>query len=183
MFTEEHCQIIKEGGVGIIPTETVYGIICSALDEDAIMRIYDIKHRDKNKQMIVLVSGPEQLDQFGVWPDDKKKMQEIWQDERPTSIDVFVTESRHKLLTLGFGTIAFRVPKGFEELRQFVECTGPIVAPSANPQGENPATSFEMAQSYFGKTVDFYVDGGDRAGQASKVIRLEKDGSITIKRK
>lgn len=179
MFEQNFCKIITNGGVGVIPSETVYGIVGSAFNESAIRRVYALKGRDENKQAIVLLSNSEQLDQFSVQERDAQRMKELWQDERPTSIAVFVENDSYPLLTRGYGTIAFRVVKGFSELADFVACTGPIIAPSANLQGEPSATNIAMARQYFGDEVDFYADGGERNGQPSRVVRIEKDGTLT----
>jgi L-threonylcarbamoyladenylate synthase len=68
--------------------------------------------------------------------------------------------------------LALRIPDN-ELLQEVLSKTGPIVAPSANREGEEPAATVEVAKEYFGDTVDFYVDGGELKGEASTVISLE----------
>ena len=59
-------QTLASGGVGVIPTDTLYGLVGSALIPEAIDRIYDLKHRSSNKPLIVLISELSQLEQFGI---------------------------------------------------------------------------------------------------------------------
>jgi L-threonylcarbamoyladenylate synthase len=81
----------------------------------------------------------------------------------------------------GTKTLAFRLPSS-QSLRTLLIETGPLIAPSANPEGQAPAQNITEAKKYFGDLVDFYLDGGEIHGKASKVIKLHKDGSIHILR-
>jgi L-threonylcarbamoyladenylate synthase len=82
-------------------------------------------------------------------------------------------------------TLAFRLPLS-EDLRNLLLQTGPLVAPSANPEGLAPAKNITEAQNYFGppaqagNSVDLYIDGGEIVGKASKIIRLNDDGSVVV---
>jgi len=60
--------------------------------------------------------------------------------------------------------------------------TGPLIAPSANPEGLPPARNLEEAKGYFGDSVDMYMDGGEINGKASRLVKLRKDGSVVILR-
>ena len=80
----------------------------------------------------------------------------------------------------GTGTVAFRLPDD-AGLRALLRETGPLVAPSANPQGEPPAKTIEDAEGYFGDTVDFYVDGGLLDGEPSTLVKIE-NGNIVVLR-
>jgi L-threonylcarbamoyladenylate synthase len=57
-----------------------------------------------------------------------------------------------------------------ENLRNFLEISGPLVAPSANPQDKKPARNIDEARKYFGEGVDFYIDGGDLEGSPSTLV-------------
>jgi L-threonylcarbamoyladenylate synthase len=67
------------------------------------------------------------------------------------------------------------------ELRALLRETGPVIAPSANPQGMKPAGMIAEAKAYFGDTVDFYVDSGRLSGEPSTVVRVE-EGNLTVVR-
>ena len=61
---DELLDIVKKGGIAIIPTDTVYGIVCDALNEESVRRVYEIKNRDYSKAMIILVSDEDMLKKY-----------------------------------------------------------------------------------------------------------------------
>ncbi len=83
-------------------------------------------------------------------------------------------------MTRGTGSIAFRYPKD-ERLQEILKDTGPLVAPSANPEGMPPATTIEEAKKYFSESVDFYVDGGTRDAKPSSVIQFKDEKEIILR--
>ena len=71
-----------------------------------------------------------------------------------------------------------------EFLKKVVQAVGPVIAPSANPEGLEPARNIKEAKAYFGDTVDAYIDGGEvpEGVHASRIIKVNQDGSVTIVR-
>jgi L-threonylcarbamoyladenylate synthase len=67
-------------------------------------------------------------------------------------------------------------------LRDLLKKTGPLIAPSANKEKFRESENVDDAGKYFGNAVDLYVDGGSIRDRASKVIKLEKDGTLTVLR-
>jgi tRNA A37 threonylcarbamoyladenosine synthetase subunit TsaC/SUA5/YrdC len=59
-------EIIKKNGVGVLPTDTLYGLVGSAFSKEAVDRIYDLKSRNEKKSLIILISSIEDLEKFGV---------------------------------------------------------------------------------------------------------------------
>lgn len=158
--------ILQKGGVAVMPTDTLYGIVGSALNKSTVERIYKIRKRTRGKPCINLIGSLDELKKFDIAISPEQKVQ-IENFREPTS---FIINS-----------ISFRLPKN-EELRKLLLQTGPLVAPSANPEGLPPARNIDEAKKYFGSSVDLYIDGGEITGQPSKVIKLLKDGSISILR-
>lgn len=169
MKWDEALQSIWEGGIGIIPTDTLYGLVGSARLPEAVERIYAIKGRDENKPLIILIGSLDDLAYFkteqsaGV----REFLEENW--PAPLSVILSVPDGMHGHLHPLRGTLAFRMPRD-PELLAFLRSTGPLVAPSANPQGMTPARTIDEAQNYFGGTIDFYVDGGRLEGLPSTII-------------
>ncbi len=169
--------IIKNGGIGVLETDTIYGLVGSAFYPDVVNRIYQVKLRDITKPFIVLISDVEHLKYFGV-----KVTNELIKDIRnywPGSYSIILptTENeKFEYLTRGGGKICFRMPDR-NDLFELLDLCGPIVAPSANPEGKPPAKTIHEAYEYFGDTVDFYADAGyvDRA--ASKIVEFV-DGKL-----
>ena len=72
--------LLAKGGVGVIPTDTIYGIVGPALRKDAVERIYRLRKRDPGKPMIILISSADELSKFGIEPTPEalKVLQRVW---------------------------------------------------------------------------------------------------------
>ena len=179
---EKHIlELIVGGSVGIFPTDTLYGIVGSALNSGSVERIYQLRKREFHKPLIVLINDIKDLERFSVHLSAQQQavLEKLWPAQVSVILDCSDEKMRH--LHRGGGTIAFRMPKQ-EWLREFIRKTGPLVAPSANISGEKPAESITEARAYFGDEVDFYVDRGTMCSDPSTLIRLKQDGSFAILR-
>lgn len=178
---EEYADILKQGGVGVIPTDTIYGLVASAHNKVAIERLYTIKGRDIDKPYIILIRGIGDLEAFGahISPDAHRLIDTYWPG--PLTIIVPVREERYQYLHRGKQSLAFRMPKD-TLVQEMLEETGPLVAPSANPQGEKPADTIEDAKKYFGDAVDFYLDDGKREGCASTIVDCTEEKCTVIRK-
>ena len=174
-------KVLRENRVVVMPTDTLYGIVGSALNTDVVERIYNIRKRAPEKPCIVLIGSINELEKFSIkLPEEQKyKLNEYWKNASPTSIIVDCFDEKFSYLHRGTNTLAFRLPV-LEELRDLLLKTGPLIAPSANIEGLPPAENIYEAKKYFGDSIDLYVDGGEIKGRASKVIKLHKDDSVTI---
>ena len=177
-MSPENIEIIKNGGVGIIPTDTVYGIACSVFNKQALERLFKIKGRDENKPPVVLISSLEDLGLFGVEVGDQAKifMEKFW----PGKVSIiFNIKSELSYLDKGLG-LAIRFPND-ENVLKFLRQTGPFATSSANIQGQPPAKNIIEAKKYFSNEVDFYEDGGEFDSTPSTLVDLRGD-SIKILR-
>lgn len=166
---------LKKGDIGVIPTDTLYGIVASTRIPEAVERVYRIRGRDTEKPCIILLSDVQDLEEFGIMPTHAiaKFLQEQW----PGGISVVLpcASAQWTFLHRGTGTLAFRVPN-WSLLRSLLRETGPLIAPSANIQGQPPAQSIVDAQRYFEtQQVDFYVDAGILESEPSTLVRCEGD--------
>jgi L-threonylcarbamoyladenylate synthase len=170
----ENIKILKEGGVGVIPTDTIYGLVGSALSINAVEKISQLKKRSDGKGFIVLISSIEDLNIFGIEPSEKAKifMKKFWPGK--VSIEYFSSSPRFDYLKKVGGTIAFRLPSK-KNLIDLLKQVGPLVAPSANLEGLPPAKNIIEAQKYFGESVDFYEDGGELDSKPSTLVRIVGD--------
>jgi len=164
-------QQLKAGKVGVIPTDTLYGLVGSALNQEVVERIYRLRRRDTKKPMIILIGGIAELKKFGIKPDQitLKFLKRYWPGE--VSVVLRCPSKRWAYLHRGGGTLAFRWPKS-TALEKLLRQTGPLVAPSANWAGEPPAATVKQAQKYFSGEMDFYVNTGKLTGKPSTVVRL-----------
>lgn len=172
---------INEGGIGVIPTDTIYGIVGSALNEQAVEKIYTLRKRVTDKPFIILISSIDDLEKFEVKLSDSQKdfLEKNWPN--PLSIILPVAADKFQYLHRGKKSLAFRIPKD-SELIELLKETGPLVAPSANIEGEKPAETIEEAKTYFGNGVDFYIDRGTLTGEPSTLIELLENGNFNILR-
>lgn len=174
-------EILKRGGVGVLATDTLYGLVGSAFSLETVDRIYKLKQRDRAKPFIVLVSGIEDLEKFGVVLSEKlvENLKQYWPG--PYSILLPVTGKQFAYIHRGTNQMAFRIPDKADFLEILAQ-TGPLVAPSANIERMPPAQNIEEARNYFGAQVDFYVDSGELKNKASTILSFERD-EVIVKRK
>jgi len=174
-------RILREGGVVIMPTDTIYGIVGKALEKNTVERIYKIKKRNPEKPCIILIGNINELEKFSVilLEEQKKELEKYWPG--PVSIILDCTDDSFEYLHRGTKTLAFRLP-ALPTLRDLLFKVGPLIAPSANPEALPPAKNIEEAKKYFGDSVDLYIDGGEIEAKASKLIKLNNDGSIIVLR-
>ncbi len=174
-----YIKILKNGGIGVLPTDTLYGLVGQALNEGTVERIYQVRKRRPDKPFIVLISDISDLDKLEIKLDDesKKVLEKIW----PGQVSVILPCDNPKLKYLHRGMdLAIRLPDK-QDLRNIIKETGPLVAPSANLEGETPAYTIEEAKKYFSNLVDFYEDCGRLESKPSTLIKL-KDRKIDILR-
>jgi L-threonylcarbamoyladenylate synthase len=170
---------IKNRGVGVLATDTLYGIVGSALDESVVERIYKLKNRDTTKPLIILISDIKDLELFKIKINDglKEKLNSYWPG--PVSVILPCSSNKFNYLHRGTKSLAFRIPNK-EPLRKLLGQTGPLVAPSANPEGLPPAQTITQAKEYFGSKTDFYEEG-NISGRASKLIQISENRSKIIR--
>lgn len=164
-----------------MPTDTLYGLVGLATNAAAVERIYSLKGRLPQQPSVILIAKIDDLQLFGVKlsPKLRARLEKLW----PAKVSVILpVRHNHAHLVQGpLGTHAFRMPAD-DALRVLIDKTGPLIAPSANLAGEEPAKNLEEAEAYFGGTIDFYVDGGELNNPPSSLVLVERGGGITIKR-
>lgn len=171
MFGQATQLLQKPGVIGIIPTDTVYGVVARAADRSAVMRLYDLKHRERKPGTLVAASVG-QLMELGIKRRYVKAVEQFW----PGAVSVVIPCGPElAYLTQDVGSLAVRIPDD-GTLRQLLMQIGPLLTSSANQPGEPPANTVMEARAYFGNKVDFYEDGGDRSGSLpSTVVRIVDD--------
>jgi L-threonylcarbamoyladenylate synthase len=173
-------RIIRTGGIGIMPTDTIYGMVGSALRPKTVQKIYKLRRRGAKKPFIVLISSLKDLSYFNIKIDNqiKKILNRVW----PGKVSVILPCGLKKFSYLhrGTKTLAFRLPKN-KFLIKLIKKTGPLVAPSANPEGLRPAETVARAKKYFGDKIDFYKDGGKLSGRPSTLIKIKGEEIIILR--
>ena len=174
-------SIIRRGGIGVVATDTMYGLVGSALSKKAVARIYRVRKRNKKKPLIVLIKTMGELSRFGVRLDTTttQALRGLW----PSRVSVIfpLVGERWRYLHRGTKTLAFRIPKK-KAIAALLRATGPLVAPSANIEGEKPAASIKEACAFFKNRVDFYIESGRQSTSFSTVVRPMRDQGAIVRR-
>lgn len=150
--------VIQNGSVGIMPTDTVYGLVARAHDEAAVARMYALKQREQ-KPGTLIAANTTQLADLGVPKSELQKVAMYW----PNPLSAVLIVNGYDYLHQGVSSLAMRVVAD-DTIRQLLEKTGPLITSSANQPGQPPATTIDEAIADFGEAVDFYVDGGRIVG-------------------
>ncbi|MBI2623506.1 MAG: threonylcarbamoyl-AMP synthase [Candidatus Liptonbacteria bacterium] len=177
-------RVLRVGGVAVIPTDTIYGIVGSALREKTVVRIYKLRKRNPKKPLIVLIGSLRELSRVGVRLGALRRplfrfLRGVWPGR--VSVALPVKSKKFGYLHRGTGYIAFRVPAK-KALRELLMKTGPLVAPSANVEGKSPATTLREAQRYFGDRADCYVDGGKVMRKPSTLVKILEGKPVVIRK-
>lgn len=172
-FDNEIIDILKRGGVGLLPSDTVYGLSCSALDAAAVNRLHMLKERSKHKPFIILISNLEMLNKLSITTSNIDIVKKYW----PGALTViFKAPSSPNWLNLGLGSLAVRMPDNVELIRLIDNC-GPIISTSANLEKQPTFSTAKQAQETFGDKLDFYVDAGEIKDKLpSTIVRLNDNG-------
>ena len=170
--------LLRAGSVGILPTDTLYGVVCLAANQAAVERLYDLKTREK-KPGTIIASSIDQLVELGIKRRYLRNVADYW----PGPVSVVVPTDNPSLLYLdqGKGSLAVRVV-GESELVELLNSVGPLLTSSANTPGLPPADNIAQAQEYFGDRVDFYVEGGDYSDRQPSTLIQVIDDTIEVLR-
>lgn len=168
--------LLADGAVGVLPTDTLYGLVCRAADARAVGRLYEIKHRDA-KPGTVIAASVEQLAELGIDKSVLAAASSFW----PGPISVECANDL-QYLTQDTGRNAYRVVSGPSNLVELLMAAGPLLTSSANQPGEPVADTIDQAVAYFGDAIDFCVDGGDLSGALpSSLVRVTSEGTEILR--
>lgn len=171
-------KLLKPSSIGVIATDTVYGIVARAADQSATDRLYSLKKRE-SKPGTIIAASLGQLEALGLKHRYLKAVEQFW----PGAVSVVIPVSDPKLeyLYRGKMSLAVRIPKN-SKLQKLLTGTGPLLTSSANLPGQPMAVTISQAKSYFGSQVDFYEDGGDLSNREPSTIIRVVDDAIEVLR-
>jgi L-threonylcarbamoyladenylate synthase len=182
-------EVIANGGVVAFRTDTFYGLGVDPFNAAAVARLREVKGREDNKPILLLISDAAQVERLITSCSDQFKMaaRELWPG--PLTIIGQAVSTLPEEITAGTGTVGVRLPAD-ESVREFVRgCGGVLTATSANPAGREPARSVREVAVYFSDNIDLIVDGGEvTATEPSTVLdvltsppRIVREGAIARK--
>jgi L-threonylcarbamoyladenylate synthase len=179
-------EVIAGGGVIAFRTDTFYGLGVDPFNAAAVARLKELKGREDNKPILLLISDADQVERLITSCSDEFKIaaREFWPG--PLTIVARAVSELPEEITAGTGTVGVRLPAD-ESVRELVrDCGGVLTATSANPAGREPARSAQEVAGYFSSGLDLIVDGGEvTATQPSTVLdvlapppRIVREGAI-----
>ena len=168
----EPAKIIKNGGLVIFPTETVYGVGANGLDKNAIKKIYEAKQRPLNKPISLLVSNIDMIE--NVAKDITNIEYSIIEKFFPGPLTIILKkkETIPDILTAGSDTIGIRMPANDIALNLINYAGVPLATPSANLSGKPSGTNLKDIIKDFDGNVDCFIDDGpSKIGLASTIVK------------
>lgn len=178
----ECARIIVNGGIGIYPTETVYGIGANGLNDESVKRIYEVKERPLDKPISLLVSGKDMIEKIAkdITDIEWKIIDSFFPG--PITIILKKKECVPDIVVSGGDTVGVRMPEEDITLKLIEQAGVPLATPSANITGKKSGTNYEEIIKDFDGKVDFFIDNGpSRIGKPSTIVKVV-NGEITILR-
>lgn len=177
-------EVIKNGGIILYPTDTVWGIGCDASNPEAVAKIYALKKRDESKSMIALMNGEKMM--YNVF----KQIPEVaWQildlSEKPTTLILDEPRNVAPNLIAPDKTLAIRLVKEPFCYKLMERMKKPLVSTSANVSGAPTPKSFKEISPEIIKGVDYIVNLQREkiSSTPSVIIKLTNDSQVKIIRK
>jgi L-threonylcarbamoyladenylate synthase len=185
VFEEEvgQCiEVLRNGGVILYPTDTIWGLGCDATNEEAIRKVYHIKQREDSKSLIVLLTDEREVLQYVAAP-DMSVFNFLDEQERPTTIIYEQAVNLPHNLVATDGSIAIRLVKDPFCRHLVRRLRKPLVSTSANISGEPSPTSFFNISETIRSKVDYIVrwrQDDQTPAQPSQIIKWNNDGSMKV---
>ncbi len=175
---KEIADLLLAGKVGIIPTDTVYGIVAQASNKIAATKVLEVKGR-KYKPGTLIAADIDQIVELGIPRRFLTAVDQFWPG--PVSVVVPMVDDELTYLHGGAMSLPVRIPNTSELLNLLIK-TGPLITTSANRPNKKPANTIQEAVDIFGSEIDFYVNGGDLIGRPPSTIIRVVDDEIEVLR-
>ena len=181
---ENALKVLKQGGLILYPTDTIWGIGCDATNEEAVEKVFVVKNRPSNKSLIILVADERDVIQYVANP-DLRVFDYLQGTNKPTTVIYEGAIGLAPSLVNEDGSIAIRIVKD-EFCRHLIKrFRKPIVSTSANISGEAAPAFFSAIKEDVKNGVDYtvkYKQGDMTPASPSAVIKWNKDGSASVLR-
>lgn len=176
-------EILDNGGIVAIPTETVYGLAANALNEDAIISVFETKGRPRFNPLILHIKSFSETKRYTTnIPEVAYQIAEKYMPG-PITFLLEKNENVSDIVTAGSNLVAVRVPNHTLTLELLNSLDYPLVAPSANTFGYVSPTSAKHVNDNLGNKIPYILDGGEcKVGIESTIISFENN-KIVVYRK
>jgi L-threonylcarbamoyladenylate synthase len=180
-------RIVRNGGLVVYPTETVYGLGCDPLNVEAVKRVFQVKG-DRKKPLPILASSIEHIEKVAYLSEGPKRIAaKFWPG--PLTLVLNKKPFLPDIVTCNQNSVGVRIPKHNVAIRLIQLSNGLLVGTSANKTGKEPPQTAEEATKQIGKEVDAILDGGPTSfGISSTLVdftsakpRLLREGPISFR--
>lgn len=163
----------------IFPTDTVYGIGCSVFDKEGMEKIYEIKHRPKDKPLACLCANLKQIDEIAYLNDTARKIINVFM---PGALTLILKAKENVKEITGFDTIGIRIPNSKIALKILIE-NGAMLTTSVNESGKMSLNDYNQIVDEYGKLVDkVYKPNGEKSSNKASTVLSIINGEIKILR-
>ena len=185
MNVDDIIKVLSEKGKVIaIKTDTVYGLVCNALDELAVNNIYKIKHRESKKPLSIFVKNIEEVDKYANTSKLTNRAKSIMSKNWPGALTVVLKKKDNSLnhLLSGLDSVGIRIPNDKTLLEILSKIDFPLAETSCNLSGEKEFASANEIKEVLGDKIDLIVDGGIVTNnKPSTVVSLGNDEPFIIR--
>jgi L-threonylcarbamoyladenylate synthase len=182
-------DIIRSGGLVVIPTETVYGLICDATNQEAVKKLFQIKKRPLTQPLSIAVSKSSEIKKYTI--DYTNKAKKLTRKFLPGPLTIVLKKSSliPDIVTADRNDVGIRIPDSKIVLKLIELVQKPIVIPSANIHNQPSPTTAQQAIKHLNGKVDLILDGGKTkygiestvVSLVSKEIKVLRKGAISTK--
>lgn len=179
---EAAVKVLKDGGVILYPTDTIWGIGCDATNADAVARVYELKQRSESKSLVTLVSDADMIGRYvKEIPETAINLIEV--NDKPMTVIYPGAMGLAENVIAEDGSVGIRIPKSDFCVQLIRKLHKPIVSTSANISGHPAPASYEEIPVEIIEGVDYVVDPyleEGSTGEASQIIKVGLHNEIEI---
>lgn len=180
---QEALRVLREGGVIVYPTDTVWGIGCDATNAKAVAKIYALKERADSKSMLVLLDSAAKLDYYVDVPEAAEMLLGVQESSKPMTI--IYPKARHlaENLIAEDGSIGIRITNEPFSKALCAQLKHPIVSTSANISGHPTAHFYQEIEAAVLEKADYvcrFRRDDEMPHEPSTIIKVNTDGTFKI---
>ena len=180
---QQALRTLREGGIILYPTDTVWGIGCDATNAEAVRKIFQLKRREDSKSMLVLLDGVGKLQGYVDVPEAAEQLLDAASEERPMTIIYPNARNLAANLIAEDGSIGIRITNEPFTHALCEQLHHPLVSTSANVSGEPTAKTFREITQPIRDGVDYvceYRQDDLTPKQPSSIIKINMDNTFSI---
>jgi L-threonylcarbamoyladenylate synthase len=185
---QEALRVLRNGGIIVYPTDTVWGIGCDATNAEAVARIYALKQREDSKSMLVLLDSAAKLAYYVDVPETALQLLDVSEDADDSGqkpLTIIYPHARHLAPNIGAedGSIGIRITDEPFSKALCAQLRHPVVSTSANISGHPTARFFHEIEEAVLQGADYvcrFRRNDDTPHEPSSVIKVNSDGTFAI---